>query len=61
VRTKDKKTFHVPIGTKEMSPEDIAENLDVVLKRIIAKLERGKNSIKSAYLKSTMGPSQKVM
>jgi large subunit ribosomal protein L1 len=44
-----------------MSPEDIAENLDVVLKRIIAKLERGKNSVKSAYLKSTMGPSQKVM
>ena len=61
VRTKDKKTFHVPIGTKDMSPEDIAENLDVVLKRIIAKLERGKNSVKSAYLKSTMGPSQKVM
>ena len=61
VRTKDKKTFHVPIGTKEMSPEDIAENLDVVLKRIIAKLERGKNNVKSAYLKSTMGPSQKVM
>jgi len=61
VRTKDKKTFHVPIGTKDMSPEDIAENLDVVLKRIITRLERGKNSVKSAYLKSTMGPSQKVM
>lgn len=61
VRTKDKKTFHVPIGTKEMSPEDLAENLDVVLKRLILKLERGKQNIKSAYLKSTMGPSQKVM
>jgi len=61
VRTKDKKTFHVPIGTKEMSPEDLAENLDVVLKRLISKLERGKQNIKSAYLKSTMGPSQKVM
>jgi large subunit ribosomal protein L1 len=61
VRTKDRKTFHIPIGTKEMSPEDIAENLDVVLKRIITKLERGKNNVKSAYLKSTMGPSQKVM
>ncbi len=61
VRTKDKKTFHVPIGTKDMSPEDLAENLDVVLKRLISKLERGKMNIKSAYLKSTMGPSQKVM
>jgi large subunit ribosomal protein L1 len=61
VRTKDKKTFHVPIGTKEMSPEDLAENLEVVLKRLTSKLERGKQNIKSAYLKSTMGPSQKVM
>ena len=61
VRTKDKKTFHVPIGTREMSPEDLAENLDVVLKRLISKLERGKQNIKSAYLKSSMGPSQKVM
>ena len=61
VRTKDKYTFHVPIGTKEMSPEDLAENLDVVLKRLISKLERGKQNIKSAYLKSSMGPSQKVM
>lgn len=61
VRTKDKKTFHVPIGTKDMSPEDLAENLDVVLKRLVSKLERGKMNIKSAYLKSTMGPSQKVM
>jgi len=44
-----------------MTPEDLAENLDVVLKRLISKLERGKQNIKSAYLKSTMGPSQKVM
>lgn len=61
VRTKDKLTFHVPIGTKEMSPEDLAENLDAVLKRLTSKLERGKQNIKSAYLKSTMGPSQKVI
>jgi len=61
VRTKDKMTFHVPIGTKEMTPEDIAENIDAVLKRIIAKLERGKQSLKSVYIKSTMGPSVRVI
>jgi large subunit ribosomal protein L1 len=60
-RTKDKKTFHMPIGTKDMSPEKLAENLDAVLKRLMTKLERGKQNIQSAYVKTTMGPSFKVM
>jgi large subunit ribosomal protein L1 len=61
VRTRDKKTFHLAIGTKDMSPEKLAENLDAVLKRLMTKLERGKNNIQSAYVKTTMGPSYKVM
>ena len=61
VRTRDKKTFHLAIGTKDMSPEKLAENLDAVLKRLMTKLERGKNNIHSAYVKTTMGPSYKVM
>jgi len=61
IRTRDRKTFHLPIGTKDMPPEKLAENLDAVLKRLITKLERGKNNIQSAYVKTTMGPSFKVM
>lgn len=61
VRSRDKMTFHMPIGTKDMPSEKLAENLDAVLKRIISKLERGKMNIKSAYIKTTMGPSFKVM
>jgi large subunit ribosomal protein L1 len=61
MRTRDKKTFHMPIGTKEMPPEKLAENLDAVLKRLMSKLERGKLNIQSAYVKTTMGPSFKVM
>ncbi len=61
VRTKDKKTFHLPIGTKEMTPEQLAENLDAVIKRLTSKLERGKMNIRSAYVKTTMGPSFKVI
>lgn len=61
VRTRDRKTFHLPIGTKDMPPEKLAENLDAVLKRLITKLERGKMNIQSAYVKTTMGPSFKVM
>lgn len=61
VRTRDRKTFHLPIGTKDMPPEKLAENLDAVLKRIISRLERGKMNIQSAYVKTTMGPSYRVM
>jgi large subunit ribosomal protein L1 len=61
LRTRDKKTFHLPIGTKDMPPEKLAENLDAVLKRLTTKLERGKMNIQSAYVKTTMGPSFKVM
>ena len=61
VRTRDKKTFHVPIGTKDMAADKLAENLDAVLKRLLSKLERGKNNFQSAYVKTTMGPSIKVM
>ncbi|MEW5748066.1 MAG: 50S ribosomal protein L1 [Candidatus Thermoplasmatota archaeon] len=61
VRTRDKKTFHLAIGTNAMTPEDLAENLDAVLKRLTSKLERGKMNIRSAYVKTTMGPSFKVI
>lgn len=61
VRSKDRKTFHAPVGTADMPPEQIAENIDMVLKRVIGKLERGSQSIGSVYVKTTMGPSEKVM
>jgi large subunit ribosomal protein L1 len=61
LRTRDRKTFHLPIGTKDMPPEKLAENLDAVIKRLTTKLERGKMNIQSAYVKTTMGPSFKVM
>jgi len=61
VRSRDRRTFHLPVGTKDMPADKLAENIDVVLKRIISKLERGKQNIQSAYVKTTMGPSFKVM
>ncbi|MCK4718383.1 MAG: 50S ribosomal protein L1 [Thermoplasmata archaeon] len=61
VRSKDKMTFHVPVGTMEMSAEDIGANIDDVLKRVLTRLERGKQNISSVYVKTTMGPSVKLM
>ncbi len=60
IRTKDRKTFHAPVGTVEMSAEQIADNIDLIIKRVEAHLEKGKHNIASAYVKTTMGPSEKV-
>ncbi len=61
VRSKDRKTFHTAVGTAAMTPEQLAENVDAILKRLITKLERGQMNIGSVYVKTTMGPSERVM
>ncbi len=61
IRSKDNKTFHTVVGTKDMSPDDIKANVDAVLTRLISKLEHGEMNIASIYLKTTMGPAVRLM
>ena len=61
VRTKDRRTFHVPVGTVEMDAEKIAENIDLILKRVALRMEKGDQNIQSAYVKTSMGPSERIM
>ncbi len=61
VRSKDRKTFHVPVGTKKMTVEDIADNIETIMKRVTGRLERGKNNIAAVYVKTSMGKSVKLM
>ncbi len=61
IRSKDRRTFHALVGTKDMSIEDLAENVDVIMKRLIGKLERGKMNIASVYIKTTMGQSVRLI
>ena len=61
VRTKDRKTFHVPVGTVNMPPEEIADNIDLVLKRVSLRLEKGIANVASAYVKTSMGPSERIL
>ncbi|MCL5441463.1 MAG: 50S ribosomal protein L1, partial [Candidatus Thermoplasmatota archaeon] len=56
----DKKTFHVPVGTKDMPASDVAENITAVMKRITGKLEKGMNNIDSMYVKTTMGKAIRI-
>ncbi len=60
LRTKDRRTFHVAVGTRTMDPEKIAENIEAVVSRVRSKLERGVMNIHSAYVKTTMGPAIKL-
>ncbi len=60
MRSRDKRTFHVPVGTREMDPEKIADNIEEVIKRLETKLERGLQNIESIYVKTTMGPAVKI-
>ena len=57
VRSKDKKAFHCVVGSEDMSIEDLAENVEAVLKRIEGRLEHGRMNIGSIHVKTTMGPS----
>ena len=60
IRTKDRKTFHAPVGNVNMNAEEISDNIELILKRVEAHLEKGKHNIASVYVKTTMGPSEKI-
>ncbi len=61
VRSKNTKTFHTIAGTADMPKEHIAENIDTIVKRLEGILERGRLNIGSAYVKTTMGPSERLI
>ncbi|MCL5438004.1 MAG: 50S ribosomal protein L1 [Candidatus Thermoplasmatota archaeon] len=59
-RSRDKRTFHVTIGTKVMSDEDLADNANAVLKKIIGKFEKGATNIDGVYVKTSMGKAVRM-
>ena len=61
VRSKSNKTFHTIAGNEDMPKEHIADNIDSIIKRVESALERGKMNIGSIYIKTTMGPSGRVI
>ncbi|MCS7143444.1 MAG: 50S ribosomal protein L1 [Archaeoglobaceae archaeon] len=61
IRTRDKMTFHVPIGIKGMKAEAIADNAIEVLKVVENKYENPLLVLKSVYVKTTMGPAVRVV
>ncbi|MGP8320781.1 MAG: 50S ribosomal protein L1 [Methanosarcinaceae archaeon] len=60
LRSKDKLTFHVAVGSREMSVDDLTENIGTVINRLERSLDKGKQNFKSIYITTTMGNSVKV-
>ncbi len=61
LRSKSNKTFHTIAGNEEMTTEQIATNVDAIIKRLEGTLERGRLNIGSIYIKTTMGPVERVI
>ena len=61
VRSKSSKTFHTVAGSADMTKEHISDNIDTIIKRVEAALEKGKMNIGSIYIKTTMGPSERII
>jgi large subunit ribosomal protein L1 len=61
LRSRDRRTFHTLVGAEDMEPEDIADNIDTILRRLYADLEKGPQNVDSVYVKTTMGPSVEVV
>lgn len=59
IRTRDRPTFHAPIGRRDMDVEKIAENALEILKVVEGKYEP--QNIKSVYVKTTMGKAVRVI
>ncbi|MFB6110605.1 MAG: 50S ribosomal protein L1 [Halodesulfurarchaeum sp.] len=61
LRSGERRTFHTRVGAEDMTAEEIAENIDVILRRLHADLEKGPLNVDSVYVKTTMGPAVEVV
>ncbi|MXR42763.1 50S ribosomal protein L1 [Halobaculum sp. WSA2] len=60
IRSGDRRTFHTRVGAEDMTADEISDNIDVIVRRLEADLEKGPLNIDGIYVKTTMGPSVEV-
>ena len=61
VGVKQQPSIQILVGTQDMDDEKLAENIEAVLAVLDRNLEKGRNQIKSMYIKATMGPVVRVI
>lgn len=60
VRLRGQPVLQSSVGTENMPDDQIADNVQAILRRIEGKLKRGIKNIRSVYLKTTMGQPIKI-
>ena len=60
IKSRDKITFQASFGTLSQSHEELLKNALEVYNRVTSKLERGIGNIRSLYIKTSMGPPNKI-
>ena len=60
IALKESPVLHIPVGSEDMEPEKVARNAEAVYKAVIEKLPKGRNSVKSMFIKLTMGKPMKL-
>ncbi|MDY6818280.1 MAG: 50S ribosomal protein L1 [Halobacteriales archaeon] len=61
LRSRDRRTFHTRVGAEDMPADEIADNIDVIIRRLHGELEKGPLNVDSIYVKTTMGPAVQVV
>ena len=60
VRMRGQPVLQCRVGNEDMKDEEIAENVQAIIRRIEGKLKRGIKNFRSVYLKTSMGSAVKV-
>jgi large subunit ribosomal protein L1 len=60
LRSGERRTFHTRVGAEDMTADEIASNIDVIVRRLNANLEKGPLNLDGVYVKTTMGPAVEV-
>jgi large subunit ribosomal protein L1 len=61
LKMKDQPVIQVKIGTEDMPDDVLVQNIQAVIARLEAKLEKGSKNISGVSVKTTMGPLVKVV
>lgn len=60
MRSRDARTFHIYVGTRDMDVEQVAENIDTVYDRLLRSLDKREHNVDSIYITTTMGGSVRL-
>ena len=60
IAVKESPVVHVTVGSENIDDQNVVKNIEAVFNMVKEKLPKGKNNIRSLYIKLTMGKAVKL-